>query len=132
MRDLKCGSLFCEYETHAIHECDGVALGAGLGSKLSFTINRFHYYLSFSQLVDKRYLRCPAAVSVSHIKKFIRHKFSLPMSYQVWNSSFTMKNISISINLRNFPAAEVHEHPYFLSAIYINPDKHRRFPVFTE
>ncbi|XP_072037981.1 polycomb complex protein BMI-1-like isoform X2 [Amphiura filiformis] len=35
------------------------------------------------ELVDKRYLRCPAAVSVSHIKKFIRHKFSLPMSYQI-------------------------------------------------
>ncbi|XP_077978103.1 polycomb complex protein BMI-1-A-like [Glandiceps talaboti] len=32
---------------------------------------------------DVRYLRCPAAVTVHHIKKFIRHKFGLPTSYEI-------------------------------------------------
>ncbi|XP_077979049.1 polycomb complex protein BMI-1-A-like [Glandiceps talaboti] len=32
---------------------------------------------------DVRYLRCPAAVTVHHIKKFIRGKFGLPLSYEI-------------------------------------------------
>ncbi|XP_006817086.1 polycomb complex protein BMI-1-A-like [Saccoglossus kowalevskii] len=32
---------------------------------------------------DIRYLRCPAAVTVHHIKKFIRNKFELPVSYEI-------------------------------------------------
>ncbi|XP_783799.2 polycomb complex protein BMI-1-A isoform X1 [Strongylocentrotus purpuratus] len=35
------------------------------------------------EIVDKRYLRCPAAVSIGHIKKFIRHKFGLSLAYQI-------------------------------------------------
>ncbi|XP_071812382.1 polycomb complex protein BMI-1-like isoform X1 [Apostichopus japonicus] len=34
-------------------------------------------------MVHKRYLRCPAAVCVKHIKKFIRNKFDLRTNYQI-------------------------------------------------
>ncbi|KAJ8025333.1 Polycomb complex protein BMI-1 [Holothuria leucospilota] len=34
-------------------------------------------------MVHKRYLRCPAAVCVKHIKKFIRNKFDLKPTYQI-------------------------------------------------
>ncbi|XP_038044496.1 polycomb complex protein BMI-1-like [Patiria miniata] len=33
--------------------------------------------------IDARYLRCPAAVQISHLKKFIRNKFGLPQAYKV-------------------------------------------------
>ncbi|XP_046325876.2 polycomb group protein Psc-like [Haliotis rufescens] len=32
---------------------------------------------------DVRYLQCPAAVTVSHLKKFIRLKYDLPLNYQI-------------------------------------------------
>ncbi|XP_067649645.1 polycomb group RING finger protein 2-like [Haliotis asinina] len=32
---------------------------------------------------DIRYLQCPAAVTVSHLKKFIRLKYDLPLNYQI-------------------------------------------------
>ncbi|XP_059145372.1 polycomb complex protein BMI-1-B-like, partial [Physella acuta] len=32
---------------------------------------------------DKRYLKCPAALRIEHLKKFIRSKFSLPASIQI-------------------------------------------------
>ncbi|XP_070565351.1 polycomb complex protein BMI-1-A-like [Ptychodera flava] len=35
------------------------------------------------EMTDVRYLRCPAAVTVHHIKKFIRHKFGLPFSFEI-------------------------------------------------
>ncbi|XP_006817085.1 polycomb complex protein BMI-1-like [Saccoglossus kowalevskii] len=38
---------------------------------------------SKDEMNDVRYLRCPAAVTVYHIKKFIRHKFGLPSSFEV-------------------------------------------------
>ncbi|XP_071812375.1 uncharacterized protein [Apostichopus japonicus] len=34
-------------------------------------------------IVHKRYLRCPAAVCVKHIKKFIRNKFDLKPNYEI-------------------------------------------------
>ncbi|XP_022087782.1 polycomb group protein Psc-like isoform X2 [Acanthaster planci] len=34
-------------------------------------------------VVEKRYLRCPAAVCVSHIKKFIRNKFGLSPAHRI-------------------------------------------------
>ncbi|XP_033639769.1 polycomb group protein Psc-like [Asterias rubens] len=34
-------------------------------------------------VVEKRYLRCPAAVCISHIKKFIRNKFGLSSAHRV-------------------------------------------------
>ncbi|XP_070565352.1 polycomb complex protein BMI-1-like [Ptychodera flava] len=36
-----------------------------------------------SEKTDVRYLRCPAAVTVHHIKKFIRSKYGLPLSYEI-------------------------------------------------
>ncbi|XP_071802857.1 polycomb complex protein BMI-1-A-like [Asterias amurensis] len=33
--------------------------------------------------IDARYLRCPAAVQVGHLKKFIRNKFGLPPGYKI-------------------------------------------------
>lgn len=35
------------------------------------------------QAGDRRYLLCPVEVSIGHLKKFIRLKFSLPQHYQV-------------------------------------------------
>ncbi|XP_046571034.1 polycomb group RING finger protein 2-like [Haliotis rubra] len=32
---------------------------------------------------DVRYLQCPAAVTISHLKKFIRLKYDLPLNYQI-------------------------------------------------
>ena len=37
----------------------------------------------FTQKRDIRYLLCPAAVSVGHLKKFLRLKYDLPVNYQV-------------------------------------------------
>lgn len=39
--------------------------------------------LDEDQMIDKRYLRCPAAVCVKHIKKFIRNKFDLKPTHEV-------------------------------------------------
>ncbi|XP_071966137.1 polycomb complex protein BMI-1-A-like [Antedon mediterranea] len=35
------------------------------------------------ELVDLRYLRCAAAVTIKHLKKFVRSKFGLDTSYQI-------------------------------------------------
>lgn len=35
------------------------------------------------EVIDRRYLRCPAAVCIVHIKKFIRYKFGLPTTYRI-------------------------------------------------
>ncbi|XP_033099288.1 polycomb complex protein BMI-1-like isoform X2 [Anneissia japonica] len=35
------------------------------------------------ELVDLRYLRCAAAVTIKHLKKFVRSKFGLDSSYQI-------------------------------------------------
>ncbi|ESO82105.1 hypothetical protein LOTGIDRAFT_135291 [Lottia gigantea] len=37
----------------------------------------------YLQLHDRRYLLCPAAVNMSHLKRFIRNKFSLSDRYQI-------------------------------------------------
>ncbi|XP_072037982.1 polycomb complex protein BMI-1-like [Amphiura filiformis] len=36
-----------------------------------------------AEIIDRRYLRCPAAVCIVHIKKFIRYKFGLPTTYRI-------------------------------------------------
>lgn len=52
---------------------------------LATVIKRFpcKVFFFFLQQRDIRYLQCPAAVSVAHLKKFIRLKFDLPPKYTV-------------------------------------------------
>lgn len=37
----------------------------------------------YSQVNDKRYLRCPAAMTVMHLRKFLRSKMDIPNTFQV-------------------------------------------------
>lgn len=35
------------------------------------------------QVANKRYLQCPAAMTVMHLRKFLRSKMDIPNAYQV-------------------------------------------------
>ncbi|PIK51881.1 putative polycomb complex protein BMI-1-like [Apostichopus japonicus] len=48
-----------------------------------------------NEIIDKRYLRCPAAVCVKHIKKFIRNKFNLKPSYEIEVTHFDDEDDSL-------------------------------------
>lgn len=38
----------------------------------------------FVQVAHKRYLQCPAAMTVMHLRKFLRSKMDIPNIYQVF------------------------------------------------
>lgn len=40
-------------------------------------------YLIDLQVANKRYLQCPAAMTVMHLRKFLRSKMDIPNTYQV-------------------------------------------------
>lgn len=37
----------------------------------------------FAQVNNKRYLQCPAAMTVMHLRKFLRSKMDIPCTFQV-------------------------------------------------
>ncbi|XP_050418632.2 uncharacterized protein LOC126831998 [Patella vulgata] len=51
---------------------------------------------SNAQITDRRYLLCPSAVTVEHLKKFIRLKFAVPTKYQI---QFYHTRLELSDNL---------------------------------
>lgn len=51
---------------------DHTRLGGGVEDKLSK-----------DQVANKRYLQCPAAMTVMHLRKFLRSKMDIPSTYQV-------------------------------------------------
>lgn len=40
------------------------------------------------QVANKRYLQCPAAMTIMHLRKFLRSKMDIPNAYQVLISLF--------------------------------------------
>ena len=45
-------------------------------------------WLLYVQVPSKRYLLCPAAFTIGHLKKFVRIKFSLELKYEVSLAEF--------------------------------------------
>ncbi|KAL5006242.1 hypothetical protein ScPMuIL_015048 [Solemya velum] len=43
----------------------------------------FPFHCIILQVCDVRYLRCPAALTVAHLKKYIQLKFDIPLKYQI-------------------------------------------------
>lgn len=41
-------------------------------------------FINILQVANKRYLQCPAAMTVMHLRKFLRSKMDIPSTYQVF------------------------------------------------
>ncbi|KAG1682100.1 Polycomb complex protein BMI-1-B [Nymphon striatum] len=50
---------------------------------LTFFAHKLRSSLGPKNVTKRRYLSCPAAVTVGHLQKFVRHKFGLAANYQV-------------------------------------------------
>lgn len=58
----------------------------------------FVIFFVYLQGTYKRYLRCPAAVTVAHLQKLVRNKYDLSSPYRVevmFNDKLLMPNLSI-------------------------------------
>lgn len=49
-------------------------------------------FINIFQLANKRYLQCPAAMTVMHLRKFLRSKMDIPSTYQVFFFFFFITN----------------------------------------
>lgn len=49
-------------------------------------------FINVFQLANKRYLQCPAAMTVMHLRKFLRSKMDIPSTYQVFCFFFFILN----------------------------------------